>query len=153
MTIDQAKHLLEAGFGGRKPIYFTASELLILGATHHTTGNAGSGKNQLPEHAEIIELARVARLADKLRSMHGSALKVISGYRHPRYNKAIGGAPNSLHTTGRALDLIPADGNSKRLHDTASRLHCTGDLPGGLGFYPWGVHIDTGRKRTWGRKL
>ena len=49
------------------------------------------------------------RIADKF------DLRITSLYRSPEHNAAIGGAPNSYHTRGLAVDFVPADGNWSRL--------------------------------------
>jgi hypothetical protein len=42
-------------------------------------------------------------------------LTMTSLYRSPEHNAAIGGAPNSWHTKGMAVDFVPSDGNWSRL--------------------------------------
>lgn len=55
------------------------------------------------------EIAAATLLAEKvfepLRAFRGGPIKVNSGYRSPEYNKKIGGAKNSQHMKGEALDL------------------------------------------------
>jgi len=41
----------------------------------------------------------------KLRDSFGLPIKIASGYRCPEHNKAIGGAPNSQHMRGTAVDI------------------------------------------------
>lgn len=36
----------------------------------------------------------------------GTSPTFTSGYRNPEHNEAVGGVPNSLHTAGRAVDLV-----------------------------------------------
>lgn len=44
-------------------------------------------------------------------SLAPAALSVLSGYRCPDHNKAVGGAPHSFHLTGLAADTIPIVSN------------------------------------------
>jgi len=78
------------------------------------------------------------------------ALVVNSGYRTPTYNAKIGGAAKSQHVEGRALDLMPlwkdrhTTAAVKRLWAAASeRAAQPSSKIRGLGFYQWGVHMDT----------
>lgn len=52
-----------------------------------------------------VEPALVEKL-ERLRTLCGSRpLRIISGYRSPSTNKAVGGAPRSQHLYGRAADI------------------------------------------------
>lgn len=46
-------------------------------------------------------------------------LTITSIYRTPEHNAAIGGAPNSWHTKGYAVDFVPNDGNWSKLDKLA----------------------------------
>ena len=62
----------------------------------------GCGMGSLKPHFSSI-------IADIIRMTPPSMLIITSGYRCPRYNAQIGGAKQSLHTIGHAIDLgIPA---------------------------------------------
>ncbi len=76
---------------------------------------------------------------------------IISGYRSPKTNRLLrkhssGVARNSLHTTGKAVDIrLPG----RQLEDL---LSAAVDLrKGGVGYYPDSdfVHVDVGRVRYW----
>jgi uncharacterized protein YcbK (DUF882 family) len=73
-------------------------------------------------------------------------LHVSSGYRTPQYNDRIndgkGGAKNSQHCQGRALDLVPLKTTVARLGIVAQLARAEG-LIRGIGFYNGFVHIDT----------
>jgi uncharacterized protein YcbK (DUF882 family) len=82
-----------------------------------------------------------------------SKFMVISGYRSPRTNAMLaaadgsGVAKNSLHMSGRAIDV--------RVHGLglADLRKVAIDLKrGGVGYYPKSdfVHLDIGRVRSWG---
>ena len=75
--------------------YFTAKELGIEGA------NAIIKKNM-----NML----VDNVLDPLREKIG-AIRITSGYRTPAYNKQIGGATNSQHCKGEAVDLQPLQTN------------------------------------------
>ena len=47
----------------------------------------------------------------EIREAWGRAIDVSSGYRCPRHNEKVGGAPCSIHTFGLALDLECKDAN------------------------------------------
>lgn len=79
-------------------------------------------------------------------------VEVVSAYRSPKTNAMLRRtsrrvAKNSLHMTGKALDIRLADTSTRRVHDSAVSLS-----RGGVGFYPRSnfVHVDTGSVRRWG---
>jgi hypothetical protein len=110
-------------------------------------------------------LARVRALGFDADTLH-----VMSGYRTPEYNKAIGDVPYSMHQWGAAADVfvdtkhagrmddLNHDGridtdDAKFLYDVVDQLPLR---PGGLGYYPATdahppfVHIDArGTKARW----
>jgi len=65
------------------------------------------------------------------------------------HNKKIGGAKRSKHLSGRAWDGHVSNVQISKLHEIAKHAYETNLLSGGLGIYDWGIHIDTGSKRTW----
>jgi uncharacterized protein YcbK (DUF882 family) len=98
------------------------------------------------------------RLLDTLCALRaacgGGTFEIISGYRSPGTNAMLrrastGVARDSLHTTGRAIDVRLVGTDTARLRDAAIALG-----HGGVGYYPESdfVHLDTGRVRTWGRR-
>jgi len=77
--------------------------------------------------------------------------EVISGYRSPRTNEALrhvttGVAKDSLHLSGRAIDVRLTSAATAKLRDAALAMQ-----RGGVGYYPESnfVHIDTGAFRSW----
>ena len=88
-------------------------------------------------------------------ALGGMPIRIGSAYRPPAWNRAVGGARFSQHMQGTALDLHPVHCSVAELQEAAVQCRL---LPGsrlrGVGFYPWGVHIDIreGRRVTWGGK-
>jgi uncharacterized protein YcbK (DUF882 family) len=96
------------------------------------------------------------RLLDVMVAVHKKfgnkgAIHIISGYRSPASNAMLisasdGVAHNSLHMTGKAVDIrIP--GQTTRIVGKAAKTL----RAGGVGTYPTSnfVHIDTGKVRYW----
>lgn len=76
--------------------YFTLKELCTT----------NTGINNFPTWQAVDNLKiLVTNLLDPLRVKWGKPLIVSSGYRCPEVNKAVGGAHNSQHLEGRAVDL------------------------------------------------
>ena len=89
-------------------IYFTEEEL------------ACKGTDECDMHPEFM---------DKLiavREDYNEPMIITSGYRHLAYNDTIGGAKNSPHLYGRAVDVKVAGGDALRLIGVALRHGMTG---------------------------
>jgi hypothetical protein len=82
-----------------------------------------------------------------LRNRLGVPLIVISAYRSPEHNAAVGGARRSQHMEGVAFDISMANHNPSAFIAAARAEGFTG-----IGTYPRSgfVHIDTGPVRSWG---
>ena len=64
--------------------------------------------DKVKEH--LVQL--VEELLDPLREAWGSGIKVTSGYRCAKLNKALkGSSPTSAHLVGFAADLVPSNGD------------------------------------------
>lgn len=90
---------------------------------------------------EILELFR-SYIGDKPMITH-----CIN--RCQKHNKNVGGVKNSQHVGGHAWDGHVAGLTTKELHELALSAYKNNILPGGLGLYDWGIHIDSGKKRKW----
>jgi len=124
------------------------------------------GGEYVPE--AIFELSRLLRdyrtgevcqfdpqLFDMLHALNlacgDGAYEVVSAYRSEQTNAMLRRqsrrvATNSLHVSGRALDLRLPGRDTRHLRDAALAL-----AQGGVGFYPRSnfVHLDTGPVRRW----
>lgn len=64
-----------------------------------------------PNEEERQHLIELMEILDSLRAFVGVPLKVTSGFRCARLNKAVGGAAASAHVIGYAADLVPMKGS------------------------------------------
>ena len=72
--------------------YFTEAEMRITKDT--------------PENIRLNALNIAEKIMDPLREFIKKPVLINSWYRSPEYNKKVGGAKNSQHTTGEAVDFI-----------------------------------------------
>ena len=74
------------------------------------------GIYNVPDDRQAACLALLSvEVLEPARQAYGKPIRVTSGYRSERLNKAVGGKPNSQHLRGQAADL-QAD-NLERLYD------------------------------------
>lgn len=76
---------------------------------------------------------------------------ITSAYRCPAHNRAVGGAKNSFHTMGRAVDLYVSKLTAADLAKLAETVEVFRN--GGIGIYTpeQFIHVDDGPKRRWRR--
>ena len=98
-----------------------------------------------------IPATLVARIVAAAEHFEVREVRIISGFRHPKYNlslvkKGREVARSSQHTEANAIDFFLPGVATRPLYDWLLAVH-----DGGVGFYPVSefVHIDRGRKRTW----
>lgn len=93
---------------------------------------------RLPVLAAVFE--------DLRKTLGGHPLRIGSAYRTPPWNRRNGGAAKSQHIEGRALDIYCPRGRglSKAEFRRQVKQFALGDFRvGAVGWYHWGVHIDT----------
>lgn len=87
------------------------------------------------------ELTKLARDLELIRIELGTRVGILSGYRCPAHNKAVGGASKSMHMSGKAADLAVPRGCQDKFVSAAERVPSFRN--GGIGVYPaGGVHVD-----------
>jgi hypothetical protein len=79
------------------------SEHFTLGEM--TKSNSHPEVYNIPSHEAIANLKRVCEWLEVLRERAGTPIIINSGYRSPQLNRKIGGAANSNHLTGCAVDI------------------------------------------------
>lgn len=78
---------------------------------------------------------QLVAVLERLRSLDGRPLRVVSGYRSVGTNTAVGGARNSQHLYGRAADLEPG-------RFTTAQALAAGARGVGYDRNGWVVHVD-----------
>ncbi|HHU77166.1 MAG TPA: DUF882 domain-containing protein [Firmicutes bacterium] len=89
-----------------------------------------------------------SRLLQKLQALRdkvGRPVVILSGYRNPAHNKAVGGSPGSQHLLGRAADIVVSGYSVQKLAEISREIGFTG-----IGIYNSFVHVDVrGKAVTW----
>lgn len=90
--------------------YFTIKEFCVSGS-HPSLVEVPK-----PGSAEYRNITRLAEsLLDFVREKLGRPLRVTSGYRPPKLNKAVGGSATSAHLKGLAADLQTGNGTTDNI--------------------------------------
>lgn len=86
-----------------------------------------------------------------LRDHIGMPIRVISGYRSPKYNRRIGGARKSQHMTAKAADIKVRGMSPAEVKEVIVQLIKEGKMmKGGIGLYTTFTHYDVrGRNARW----
>lgn len=64
-----------------------------------------SSEFDCPHCGKVSVDAKLLQRLEALRAIVGKPLPIVSGYRCPTYNAAVGGAPRSKHMLGQAADI------------------------------------------------
>lgn len=97
-----------------------------------------------PEHRDrAIHLA--VDILEPIRARWQGPIMIVSWYRSPWHNKAVGGAAQSRHMFGDAADIAPVNrARTAELHALIEQMLTADELPdlGGLGKYAAWIHVD-----------
>lgn len=112
----------------------------IFAGSNFTWAELTKGGSRVPVNATVTQrIVKIARYMDKVRELLGNRpIRVTSGYRDPKSNRNVGGALDSRHMYGDAVDFWV---EGMDLVDVFYRLkdyHRAGGLAVGSGF----VHLD-----------
>ena len=78
-----------------------------------------------------------------IRDAIGKPIRIISGYRSPKYNRRIGGARKSQHMKAKAADMVIKGMKPVEVHRIVVGLIKEGKIKkGGVGLYKYFVHYD-----------
>jgi len=78
-----------------------------------------------------------------IRDAIGKPIRIISGYRSPKYNRRIGGARKSQHMKAKAADMVIRGMKPVEVHRIVTGLIKEGKIKkGGVGLYKYFVHYD-----------
>lgn len=135
-----------------------ANELTELYVSY---SKSASGKLKLTKNFTVAEFACkdgsdpviinviIPLICQAVRNWFGKAYTPNSAYRTLTHNSAEGGAKNSYHVYGKAVDIpTPAGSTPKQLYDFLDKL-CGDSCE--IGIYSWGVHVgitDTKKRFT-----
>lgn len=130
-------------------MHFKPREFLYKGASH-----ARNGLNTDPPQELWPNVVQLARVLDRVRAEIGRPVKLLSVYRGPAYNRAVGGARGSLHTKfmGADFTVLQTGTGPAAWASVVDRLRDRSMFAGGIGVYPRRrfVHVDVrGSNLNW----
>ena len=133
----------------------TSDERLDAGPSPHLTWAElachDAARTPYPVRWRQSRARRLVTMFEAIRHACGDRpLRVLSGYRTPAHNRAVGGARHSQHVEGRTIDLAPPRGWSVKRFHAVVRTVAREDDPriGAVGYYRWGVHVDIRSRRA-----
>ena len=94
---NKMEEIIQLNSGAKLSPHFTLGEM-TKSSSHPEVYN-------IPSHEAIANLANLSKWLEVLRERAGTPIIINSGYRSPQLNRKIGGAANSNHLTGCAVDI------------------------------------------------
>lgn len=105
------------------------------------------------KHCGLLHIEpRLLSALEELRELADAPIYILSGYRCVTHNSKVGGAKNSLHTAGKAVDLTIKGYSLKEMYQLADSVNAF--YLGGIGIYPDEkfIHVDVRKGRArWAR--
>ncbi|MEB3288699.1 MAG: D-Ala-D-Ala carboxypeptidase family metallohydrolase [Leptolyngbya sp.] len=139
-------------FPGFSAIYYTNHPILWKTASggpgNFTWGEATHNGTRIPESAQVVYgIVRIAQAMEEVRAIYGRPITVNSWYRPRAINAAVGGASQSRHLQGDAVDF---NVSGIHPHDVYKRLDDWWGSRGGLASATSFTHLDTrGYRARW----
>lgn len=100
-------------------------------------------------HSLMQNLSVLVANLEVLRNHLEEPIRVNSGYRTVKYNKSIGGAPNSQHLLAKAADIAVKSKTPKQLAAIIEKLITQKKVKfGGIGIYPGFIHVDVRKNKA-----
>ncbi|HEY9763917.1 MAG TPA: D-Ala-D-Ala carboxypeptidase family metallohydrolase [Trichocoleus sp.] len=116
---------------------------------HFTWGEATHGGTRIPENQDVVYgMIRAAKALEDIRyRLGGRPMSINSWYRPPAINAAVGGARQSRHLVGDAVDFVVSGYHP---YDVFDRLDAWWGSRGGLASASVFTHLDTrGYRARW----
>lgn len=117
-----------------------AGDRIHLGG-HFSWGEFTKNLSRVPQNQRVVEnIVALADYLEDVRQLFGKAsVVIVSGYRPPAVNHAVGGVSNSQHLYGAAADIVVS---GFAPHEVYKRLDSWHGSKGGLGDGASFTHID-----------
>lgn len=80
-----------------------------------------------PDHIQAVNIKTLCeQILQPIRNKFGRALKITSGFRTEKLNRAVGGAKNSQHLKGEAADMV--SDNNRELWNLICQMIEAGEI-------------------------
>ena len=90
---------------------FFSLEEMTKSATAKRLGIDNTPSDEIKKNLTLF----IDKVLDPIRERYGSPIRVSSGYRCKKLNDVVKGSKTSQHMKGEAADLVPIDGDTRRL--------------------------------------